>query len=74
MKKVKIMLLAALVVASVGGALAFKAVKGQSLFCGPTPFDCPTPTTDWKYDAVGANISFCSDFPSHDCLPVITNK
>jgi hypothetical protein len=43
MKSVKLMLLGILVVASVGGALAFKAQKGQNLFCGFATNDCPVP-------------------------------
>jgi hypothetical protein len=67
MKKVKVMLLATLVVAGVGGALAFKAHKGVQLFCG-TANSCPDGTT--KY-ITAANESlpatFCSTQPSTDC-------
>ena len=46
MKKMKIMLMAVLVVAAVGGALAFKAKKfDPTLKCGPALNLCPTPRT-----------------------------
>jgi hypothetical protein len=71
MKKVKIMLVSALVVAAVGGALAFKAQKfGTQLFCG-VQNSCPTPTT--LYTTVGADINhkvngvFCSTQVSTRC-------
>lgn len=42
MKKIKIMLMSALVVAAVGGALAFKAQKvGPNFKCGTTTNSCP---------------------------------
>jgi hypothetical protein len=43
------------------------------LFCGPTPFECTTPATNWVFHPIGGNISFCSEIPGNDCLPVIFN-
>jgi hypothetical protein len=77
MKKVKIMLLASLVVASVGGALAFKAAKGQTLFCGSTSGSgtnhCPTRTVNtYKIANGGSSVSgvFCGTAADTDCTTV----
>ena len=75
MKKVKIMLVATLVVAAVGGALAFKAQKGVGLWCG-TRFNCPNFTTTYK-PAIDHSLPdvFCSTQPSNDCpITVTTNQ
>jgi hypothetical protein len=78
MKKVKIMLLAVLVVGSVGGVLAFKAKSGVNLYCGPTPSICQDFTNKWTFTNVDpVTTSFC-DVTSHNeepnkCLPVKTD-
>ena len=65
MKKVKIMLMSALVVATVGGALAFKAKNFSTGFkCGTTTNSCPnTPAVNMT--TVGASssnfVSYCTN-------------
>ena len=74
MKKVKIMLMATLVVAAVGGALAFKT-KSPGLFCGTSYTSCPTQTQNaYTFVSPGQpsipNI-FCSDNQNPSwCKPV----
>lgn len=76
MKRVKIMLMTALVVASVGGALAFKAQKfSTGLFCGATG-SCATQdninaytTVDVDPDNKVPNIS-CSTVQNGTCTSV----
>lgn len=73
MKKVKLMLLGAVIFASVGGALAFKA-KGESLFCGTTTTSCPIPTTAYKLQT-SPSVSgvFCSTVENGACTSVTNN-
>jgi hypothetical protein len=76
MKKVKIMLMAVLVVAAVGGALAFKAKKGQNLFCGDFPTTCPDPVGDiYTLTTKGTQVpgEFCSFITSTICETVTFN-
>lgn len=42
MNKIKFMLLSLLVVGAVGGAVAFKASRVETLLCGTTTNSCPT--------------------------------
>ncbi len=45
MKKIRVMLTALVVLASVGGALAFKATKNESLKCGNSTTSCTVAET-----------------------------
>jgi len=77
-KKIKLMLLGIVVVASVGSALAFKAVKGQQLFCGPTRLVCPNFTIKYKFTTVNPlSQTFCSTVPHNGegpCIEVTNNQ
>lgn len=77
MKKVKIMLMSALVVAAVGGALAFKAQNfSTGLYCGSSSSSCPTQDNVNAYTTVGASATnrvaniFCSTTSTGACTYV----
>jgi hypothetical protein len=75
MKKVKIMLLSSLVVATVAGAVAFKAhSRGGAPLCGTTTNSCPNLTDD-LYDFTNVNPLpgvYCTNVfgQTTTCLPV----
>lgn len=77
MKKVKIMLMSALVVAAVGGALAFKAQTfNTGLFCGNALNSCTVKETIEEYAIENADINnrvqgvFCSTVSAGACTYV----
>jgi hypothetical protein len=78
MKKVKFMLFGVLVVAAVGGALAFKAKNfSPGLKCGFAIDSCPTVETSVEEDYTFTNVNpipnyFCTTAggQSTDCAPV----
>lgn len=76
MKKIKIMLLSLLVVGAVGGAVAFKANKTLTLYCGTTTNSCPTPIPDLKTTDFGKGIpgTYCTTvgIPSTSCTFSVT--
>ena len=81
MKKVKIMLMSALVVATVGGALAFKAQSFTTgLYCGSSTTSCPTKDNINAYTTVGASSTnrvasiFCSTSQNGSCTYVTTEQ
>jgi hypothetical protein len=69
MKKVKIMLMSALVVAAVGGALAFKAQKfSAQLNCGITTNSCSTVLDATFAGATSQDFdSYCTDNGTTNC-------
>ena len=67
MKKIKVMLSAIVVLAVVGGALAFKA-KGEEVYCSSEPkaSNCPI-LDDYTFHPTGNVVSYCTDGANLPC-------
>jgi hypothetical protein len=52
MKKIKLMLLGVLVVASLGGAFAFKTYVPNPIYCGTAANSCPILSREYKITTV----------------------
>lgn len=75
MKKIKIMLMVTLVVAAVGGALAFKAAKiKKTYFCGTTPNSCLIQFDNYTTEGDSFYDLHCSIVPGTNCPLAITDN